>query len=648
MYNYQQSKMAKFFAVVFPIACLLAIFPVVVFSNLGVPDQPILYTTNKDGNFEIYKMAEDGNYQQRLTNTSGAESLPKWSPDGLKVLYTIDTGGVQQIWVMNADGSSPTLLSDPTIWSTQAQWFPGGQKILFVQSVAGGTDQLWTMNADGSNKTRLTTSDTYDHAARISPDGNRIVFGRCDGTYLACDVVVMNADGSGLVNLLPTNAAAGAMWTPDGSKIIYPALDGFNSPNVFIMNADGTNRIQLTMTASPRIIRPADVSPNGNQIALQSSAGNIAGTYEIYLVGVNGGGNITNITNNNAYDAAARWSYNGSSILFNSRRHDPLGDIYIMKANGNDVVRLTNSNGNSNGHIEIVGDWRRSLTTTAPRADFDFDGDGKADVAVFRPSNGYWYINHSLNNSLSAVQFGASGDLIAPADFDADGKTDVSVFRPSDGGWYRLNSSNDTFSALQFGTNGDLPVPGDFDSDGRADISVYRPSAGSWYRINSSNNQFIAAQFGVAEDKPLVGDFDGDARADLAVWRPSNGTWYRINSSNNQFAGVQFGTSEDKPVAADYDGDGKTDLAVYRPSNGYWYRINSGDNSLAATQFGIAEDKPAPADFDGDGKADLTVFRPSSGTWYLLRSTAGFTGQQFGASGDLPASNAFVRYSGGD
>ncbi|HEY0051488.1 MAG TPA: FG-GAP-like repeat-containing protein, partial [Pyrinomonadaceae bacterium] len=257
------------------------------------------------------------------------------------------------------------------------------------------------------------------------------------------------------------------------------------------------------------------------------------------------------------------------------------------------------------------------------RTAFDYDGDGKADLSVFRPSAASWYLSHSSNNAFIAVQFGANGDLIAPADFDGDRKTDISVFRPADGGWYRLNSSNNTFSALQFGSNGDLPVPGDFDGDSKADICVYRPSAGSWYRINSTNNQFIAAQFGIAEDKPLVGDFDGDGKSDLAVFRPSNGTWYRINSSSDTFSPNQFGTSEDKPVAADYDGDGKTDLAVYRPSVGDWYIVNSSNSAFTGIHFGVTEDKPAPADFDGDGKADLVVFRPSTGTWYLLRTTAG-------------------------
>jgi uncharacterized delta-60 repeat protein len=276
--------------------------------------------------------------------------------------------------------------------------------------------------------------------------------------------------------------------------------------------------------------------------------------------------------------------------------------------------------------------------------DFDFDGDGKADLAIFRPSaEAEWYWLNSSTSQSSGLQFGGSADKPAPADFDGDGKTDVSLFRPADGGWYRLNSSDNTFTALQFGALGDLPVPGDFDGDTKADICVYRPSVGSWFRINSSNNQFVAAQFGIAEDVPLIGDFDGDGKSDLAVYRPSNGYWYRVNGGSDTFSANQFGISEDKPVAADYDGDGKTDLAVYRPSVGDWYFIYSSTSAFAGTHFGNAEDRPATADFDGDGKSDMAVFRPSGGIWYLLRTSAGFTGIQFGAAGDVPVPNAFIR-----
>jgi hypothetical protein len=282
-----------------------------------------------------------------------------------------------------------------------------------------------------------------------------------------------------------------------------------------------------------------------------------------------------------------------------------------------------------------------SLESIAKRKQFDYDGDGREDVSVFRPSNGIWYILQSGTGSFSTAAFGQSGDLIAPADFDGDGKTDFCVFRPSNGVWYRLNSSNNAFSAAQFGANGDLPVAGDFDADGRADIAVFRPNSGVWYRSNSSNNQLVTIQFGTNGDKPQVGDFDGDGKTDIAVFRPTNGTWYLLRSTNGTLFSTQFGMIGDVATTADYDGDGKADLAVFRPSNGVWYRLNSSNNQFITRQFGQNGDIPAAADYDGDGKADIGVFRPSNGIWYLLGSTADFTAQQFGTGGDVSTPSAF-------
>lgn len=283
-----------------------------------------------------------------------------------------------------------------------------------------------------------------------------------------------------------------------------------------------------------------------------------------------------------------------------------------------------------------------ALQAIGKNTDFDYDGDGKSDISVFRPSLGGWYLLQSSNNSFFGTGFGLNDDLIAPADFDGDGKTDIAVFRPSNGSWYLQQSSNG-FTGIQFGASGDIPVPADYDGDGRADISVFRPSTGGWYRLNSSNNQFAGLQFGVSEDKPTAGDFDGDGKADIAVFRPSTGSWYRLNSSNGQFFAIQFGIAEDKPVAADYDGDGKTDVAVFRPSLGAWYRLNSSNGGFIGVGFGVSEDKPVAADYDGDGRADIAVFRPSTGSWYLLRSMSGFTAVQFGVAEDKPTPNAFVQ-----
>ncbi|HXH68778.1 MAG TPA: VCBS repeat-containing protein [Pyrinomonadaceae bacterium] len=330
-----------------------------------------------------------------------------------------------------------------------------------------------------------------------------------------------------------------------------------------------------------------------------------------------------------------------------------IGDTFvIIKNDGTDAVNGTFLNALEgttfgaalNTAYRITyrgGDGNDVAITRVNRAAFDFDGDGRADVSVFRPMGGFWYELLSRNGNFASQQFGASEDRIVPADYDGDARTDIAVFRPSNGVWYQLRSSDNTFNAVQFGTNGDIPVPNDYDGDGKADIAVFRPSNGTWYQLISIGNQFLARQFGISTDKPLVGDFNGDGIGDLAVYR--NGTWYLSESPGGIFRSVQFGLATDTPTPADYDGDGATDISVFRPSNGVWYRLNSGsNNSFASVQFGVAEDKPVPADYDGDGKSDVAVFRPSNGVWYLLRSTAGFSAVSFGQTGDKPIPNAFI------
>jgi predicted O-methyltransferase YrrM len=220
----------------------------------------------------------------------------------------------------------------------------------------------------------------------------------------------------------------------------------------------------------------------------------------------------------------------------------------------------------------------------------DFDGDGRADAAVWVRNCAVWLVRDRV-----PVLFGAPGDIPVPGDYDGDGKTDIAVFKPSSGTWMA-----DALSQMDFGADGDIPVPGDYDGNGTDDIAIYRPSKGTW----AIKDQF-SAEFGDKGDIPVPGDYDGDGIDTLAVFRPSWGTWMFRNRPP-----VKFGEAGDIPIPGDYDGDGADDIAVFRPSTGTWMI-----KGLRPLQFGAKGDIPVPGDYDGNGRLDIAVYSPASAEW---------------------------------
>ena len=294
------------------------------------------------------------------------------------------------------------------------------------------------------------------------------------------------------------------------------------------------------------------------------------------------------------------------------------------------------------GDIPVMQRPRLPSTPTA-----DFDGDGRADLTIYRTVGGvpYWYQRFSSTGyaTNSNTQWGLSGDI----------KVAGRLRRRSQDGRRRLPSverllvhraiSSGGTRQVQFGLNGDVPMPADYDGDGRTDPAVYRPSSGVWYVLRSSSNYttYSFDQWGLSSDVPRAGDFDGDGRADFAVFRPANGVWY-LKMTTNAFSAdrtlaKQFGLGSDTPVAQDFDGDGRTDLGLYR-GHGQWLAIDALTNiTPVIQQLGLSTDTPNAHDYDGDGVADAAVFRPATGEWFIRQSSNGVVQTyQWGLNGDQP------------
>jgi len=284
----------------------------------------------------------------------------------------------------------------------------------------------------------------------------------------------------------------------------------------------------------------------------------------------------------------------------------------------------------------------------------DYDGDGKADVSVYRPEFGTWFwLKSSVDNaSYAYVGWGieAKGDTPVPGDFDGDGVADPTVFRPSTGTWFTLRSFEGytQWSYFGWGATGDVPVPGDYDGDAITDGAVYRPSTGTWYvRPSLDPSNPWQRVFGNATDVPVAADYDADGRMDIAVYRPAYGTWFVLTSSSGYqdwwSRGWGLQAHNDTPIPGNYNDDGFADLAVYRPATGTWFKLYS-----PAFTFwnydgfgGLAGDKPVPADYDADGVTDLAIFRPSTGNWYVHRSGLHSTLEvNFGKATDTPLPRA--------
>lgn len=313
----------------------------------------------------------------------------------------------------------------------------------------------------------------------------------------------------------------------------------------------------------------------------------------------------------------------------------------------------------------------QTLTVTQRgRAATDFDGDGKTDLAIYRPDASEWFVSHSSAGYPSPVgslyrAFGRPNDQPLAADFDGDGRHDVVTYRPAESRFNVMYSStgypDGGTVSYQWGSLGDLPVVGDYDGDGRAELAVYRPRSSQWLISYSSagypiSTASLARTWGLPSDVPMAADFDGDGRTDIVAYRPAEARYYVLFSSNgfstSSSGAYQLGTAGDVPIPGDFDGDGRTDLAVYRPSGGAWFvsRSSAGYPPLTAAlqlTFGLPSDVPVAADFDGDGKTDIVQYRPQESRFYVRPSSTGFgpgsdTSYQWGTAGDVPV-RPFVR-----
>lgn len=259
----------------------------------------ILFSTDRDGNREIYVMAADGSGQTNLTNDPYNDVEPSWSPDGVHIAFASDRSpqifSNHYIYIMDADGTNPVRLEESEV-GREPDWSPDGQSIVFALG-----DHIYQINVDGSNLMQVVFTNTADSYPDLSPNGQQIVFHHAQG-FNNSEIYKVNIDGSGLTQLTFHGAFVGIpKWSPDGTRIAYSS-DYSGNWEIYLMSADGSSKV--------------------------------------------------NISNNEALDGTPVWSPDGTQIAFISDR-DGDREIYVMNLDGSGVVQLTH-----NDALDVISDWR--------------------------------------------------------------------------------------------------------------------------------------------------------------------------------------------------------------------------------------------------------------------------------------------------
>ena len=293
----------------------------------------LAYESKPGDNYEIYSIEYDGTDLFNISNLSGGDMDPDWSPGGTQIAW-VHYGGNAEIYVANADGTGAHNVSNHAGDDRDPEWSPDGSQILFRSDRDDRWD-IFVMNADGSNQRKLTGARSCQSTeAKWSPSGAKIGF--ICGLDKQAELFMMNPDGTSTVRLTDdTDEDRALNWSPDNTRIVYVRVPDDDDSEIWVVDVNSVTRTRLT-TNEVDDFAPM-FSPDGTKIVLAHEYSDS----EITVMNADGSG-MVNLSNSPGGDFLPQWSPDGTLIAFISNR-DGNKELYVMHADGSNQFRLTST-----------------------------------------------------------------------------------------------------------------------------------------------------------------------------------------------------------------------------------------------------------------------------------------------------------------